>query len=76
MRQPRQRAIGDDSQVLELQPPAGLPGKPRHDAELEVTHARLSLELGIEGRRQQGEGGNQLKPRTPLVMVQRSRLLR
>ena len=76
MRQPRQRAIGDDSKVLELEPPARLPGKRRHDAELEVTHARLSLELRVEGGRQQGESGDQLKPRTPLVMVQRSRLLR
>ena len=47
----------------------------RHDAELEVTHARLSLQLGIEGCRQQGKGANKLKPGTPLVMVQQSEWL-
>jgi hypothetical protein len=37
-----------------------------------VTHAGVSLQLGIEGRRQQGEGAHQLEPGTPLVMVQPS----
>ena len=76
MRQPGERAIGDYSQVFELQSPTRLPRKRCHDAELEVTHARLSLELGIEGGREQGESGDQLKPSTPLVMIQRSGPLR
>jgi hypothetical protein len=43
-----------------LQAPARLPGERRHDAELEVTHARLSLQLRIEGGRQQRKGADQL----------------
>ena len=46
-----------------------------HDAELEMTHAGISLQLGVEGRGQQGEGADQLKPSTPLVVVQPSERL-
>ncbi len=70
MRQPRQGAVGDCGQLFELKLPARLPGKRRHDAELEVTDAGFSLQLGIEGCRQQGEGAHELEPSTPLVMVQ------
>src|SRR2546422_5612487 len=70
MRQPRRGAVGDHRQIFELKAPVGLPGKRHHDAELEVTHAGVSLQLGIEGCRQQGEGADKLKPSTPLVMVQ------
>ncbi len=75
MRQPRQGAVGDDGQVFELKAPVRLPGKRHHDFELEVTHAGVSLQLGVEGCRQQGEGADQLKPSAPLVMVQRSERL-
>ena len=49
-----------------------LTGKRDQDLELEVRHARLSLQLGVEGCRQQGEGPDQLKPSAPLTMVQRA----
>ena len=75
MRQARQRAVGDQRQVFELNAPVRLPGYGHHDLELEVTHAGLSLQLGVQGRRQQGEGADQLKPSAPLTMVQRSEWL-
>jgi len=43
-----------------LNAPVRLPGYGHHDLELEVTHAGLSLQLGVQGRRQQGEGADQL----------------
>jgi hypothetical protein len=70
MRQARQGAVGDHGQLFELKPAVRLPGQGRHDAELEVTHAGLSLQLRIEGCREKGEGADQLEPGTPLVMVQ------
>ena len=70
MRQAGQGAVGDHGQIFELKAPLRLPGKRNHDAELEVTHAGVSLQLGIEGRRQQGEGAHQLEPGTPLAAAQ------
>jgi len=72
MRQPGQGAVGYHGQVFELKLPIRLPGKRRHDSELEVAHAGVALQLGIERCRQKCEGAHQLKPSTPLVVVQPS----
>src|SRR5438445_4708450 len=72
MRQARQGAVSDHGQVLELKTSLRLTGQRDQDLELEVRHARLSLQLGVEGCRQQGEGPDQLKPSAPLTMVQRA----
>jgi hypothetical protein len=48
MRQARQGAVGDHGQVLELKTPLRLTGKRDQDLELEVRHAGLSLQLGVE----------------------------
>src|SRR3989442_7263720 len=70
MRQPGQRAVGDHRQVFELKAPARLAGQRHHDSELEVAHARLPLQLGVEGGRQQGDCAQQLEPGAPLAMAQ------
>jgi hypothetical protein len=53
VRQARQGAVGDHGQVFELQSPAGLPGRRHHHFELEMSHSGMSLQLGVEGSRQQ-----------------------
>jgi len=69
MRQAREGAVGEHGQVFELNAPVRLPGKRHQDFELEVTHAGVSLQLGVEGCRQQREGADQLKPGAPLTMA-------
>jgi hypothetical protein len=55
-----------------LKPSIWLPGQRHQDDELKVTHADFSLQLGIEGTRQQSEGADELQPSTPLALAQPS----
>ena len=71
MRQARQGAVGEHGQVFELKPPVPLTRKRNHDLELEVTHPGVSLQLRVQGCRQQSEGGDELEPGAPFTMVQR-----
>src|ERR1700730_18532646 len=75
VRQSREGAVGDYGQLLELKPSIWLPGQRHQDDELEVTHAGLSLQLRIQGSRQQSEAADQLQPRTTLALAQPSNLV-